>query len=324
MAPAERARWSRDGTIASTIESLSTGRPVLLATPAPATAPAPALAPRDIFAVTAALGQLDQAVASAEQAAAIDVPGKGVFGGNRDAHEAAVAERVKLLAPAAATIKGAIDVLNANAGYRSQPGDPFDQRQYGGYTPKFKPLGDNAHDIVSISTVAAANPVKFKWANDFPWQDAPTTSLVDMVDIMQDQAGVITRGEAMISLRRVSSLTADLLYAQRAQELDAPKLQQLQDAVAAVRSLGSSRFADDRLRAALEVLPASVLVDGKLTTDPAALAALEQLHRSTVTDIGSARANAIVAQQLQQAAELAAAGNTTGAREIYERIGAAG
>ncbi len=296
---------------------------LLVNTPSPAaTPPAPAPA-RDIIAVTAALGELDQAVAAAEQAAKIEVPGKGMFGGSKDAHDAAVAQRVELLQPAAAKIDAAIGVLNANAGYRSQPtGEYFGDPVGVGYRPPFQPLGDNAHDIVSISAKAAANPIKYKWANDFPWQNQPTTTLADMVSYVTDMAGTITRGEARISLDRVTGLTAGLLYDRRADQLSAPQLQQLQDAVLAVRSLGDSRFADDKLRGALAVLPAQVLVDGKLTTDAASLAALEQLHRTTVIDAGSAKANANVAAQLELAKSLAASGDTAGAREIYEQLGA--
>lgn len=287
--------------------------------PAVATAPAPA---RDILAVTAALGELDQAVAAVEQAATIEVPGKGVFGGNKDAHDAAVAERVKLLEPAAAKIDAVIGVLNANAGYRSQPKGDWGDPAGVGYRPDFFSLGDNGEDIVSISKAAAANPIKFKWANDFPWQDQPTTTLADMAGYMHRAATTITRGEARISLDRVANLTDSLLYERRADQLSAPQLQQLQDAVHAVRSLGDSRFADDSLRGALAVLPAQVLVDGKLTTDPDSLAALEQLHRTTVVDAGSAKASASVAAQLERAKSLAASGDTAGAREIYEQLGA--
>jgi hypothetical protein len=289
-------------------------------------APTPAAAPstRDVLAVTSALGKLDGAVARAEQAVAIEVPGKGMFGGNKDAWEAAVAKRKELLTPAAGAIAGAIDVLNANAGYRSQPTGSYGDPQTGGYRPPYEPLGDNAHDIVSVSKVAAENPVKFKWVNDFPWQDNPTTTLAQMVDVIKDQAGVITRGEAMISLQRVTGMTGELLYEHRADELSVPQLQQLQDAVTAVRSLGDSRFADDKLRGALATLPSEVLVDGRLTTKPEALAALEQLHRSTVIDTGAARASANVEAQLLKAKELAAAGDTAAAREIYERIASTG
>lgn len=294
--------------------------------PTPA-APAPVVAParRDVLAVTRALGELDTAVAKAEQAVTIEVPGKGVFGGNKDAHEAAIAKRTELLVPAAAAIKGAVEVLNANGGYRNQPkrDNGYDPAP-GGYRPPFYPLGDNAHDIVSISRVASENPVKFKWVNDFPWQDNPTTTLAEMVDYVKQGAGEVTRGEAMISLRKVTDLTGELLYDRRADELDVPQLQQLQDAVSAVRSLGDSRFADDALRGALAVLPSEVLVDGRLTTDPEALAALEQLHRTTVVDAGSAKAGASVAAQLTKAKELAAAGDTAAAREIYERLTASG
>jgi hypothetical protein len=277
-----------------------------------------------VLAVTRALGELDAAVARAEQAVTIEVPGKGVFGGNKDAHDAAIARRKELLAPAATAIAGAIDVLNANGGYRSQPmrDNGFDPMP-GGYRPQFFPLGDNAHDIVDIAKRASENPVKLKWANDFPWQDSPTTTLAQMVDLVKEGAGTVTRGEAMISLHKVTDLTGELLYDRRVDQLAVPQLQKLQDAVTAVRSLGDSRFADDKLRGALATLPSEVLVGGKLTTNPDALAALEQLHRTTVIDAGSAKAGASVAAQLAAAKELAAAGDTAAAREIYERLAAA-
>jgi hypothetical protein len=290
----------------------------------PTATPTPAAPARDIFAVNAALASLDQAVAKAEQAVTIEVPGKGVFGGGKDAHDAAVAERVKLLKPAADAIEAATTVLDANVGYRSQPrgeyGDPLD----GGYRVPMAALGDNAHDMVSIAKRAADNPIKYKWVNDFPWQSNPTTTLADMVGYVKDMAGEVTRGEARISLRRVTDMTSAVLYEHRVQELAVPQLQQLQDAIGAVRSLGTSRFADDALRGQLASLPSPVLVVGKLTTDPASLQALEALHRSTVVDAGSAKASANVEAQLARAKELASAGDTAAAREIYERLAAGG
>jgi hypothetical protein len=292
------------------------------APPAPALAPAPA-PDRDVVAVTAALRQLDAAVAQAEQAAQVPVPGKGLFGGGRDAHDAAVAKRRELLEPAAAAIRGAADVLNANGGYRAQPrGSDYLSPPPGGYAVPFAYLGDNGEDMVSIGDRAAANPIKHTWANDFPWQSQPTTSLEDMVDLVRNHAATVTRGEARISLAKVTELAGDLLYERRAAELEVPQLQRLNDVVGAVRQLGDSRFADDALRSELARLPEQVLVDGRLTADPASLEALERLHRATVVDAGSTAAAAGVAARLEQARQLAEAGDTAGARAIYESLGA--
>lgn len=291
---------------------------MLVSTPvAPAV---PAAAPtRDVQAVTGALNSLDQAVAAAERAAAIQLPSKGVFGGGKDAYEAAVAQRRELLAPAATAIRGVVELLNANAGYASQPRD-----QYGrgiAYSPPIVGLGDDAEDIVTISGRAAENPVKHKWANDMPWQSQPTTTLEEMVGYMRAMAEAITRGEARISVAKVTEATADVLYEQRAEQLDPGQLERLQTTVGAVRSLGSSRFADDDMRKALDALPAEVVgADGRLTTDPSSLAALEQLHRSTVVDTGATRASENVEQLLARAKELVASGDTDAARAIYEQL----
>ena len=228
---------------------------------------------------------------------------------------------MQLLQPAATGITEAIEVLNANAGYRNQRTGEYGDPVKGGYRPPVIGLGDNGQDIVSISGRAADNPVKYKWVNDFPWQSHPTTTLEQMVGYVSDMAGDITRGEARISLARVTAATSELLYERRVEELGVPQLQQLQDAVSAVRQLGDSRFADDTLRGQLATLPSQVLVDGKLTTDGASLAALEQLHRTTVVDTGAAKATAQVTTLLAKAQELAAAGDTAGAREIYEQLG---
>lgn len=290
-------------------------------TPVVPAAPRP---PRDVIAVTKTLGDLDRAVAAFEQATKIPVPSKGPFGSG-DAYDAAVAKRRELLEPAAATIKGATELLTANAGYRGQASDGFGYpKDPSGYRVPVIALGDNGHDIVSISDRAAKNPVAYKWGNDFPWQSQPKTTLADMVELVREQAGEVTRGEARISLRRVTDLTSSLLYERRADQLDTLELQRLQDAVVAVRSLGDSRFVDDKLRGQLAVLPSQVLVDGKLTTDPDSLAALEQLHRATVVDTGSATANANVAAQLAKAQELAQAGDTAAARAIYDQLADAG
>lgn len=277
------------------------------------TPPAAAAAPvaRDPKAVAAALLSLDAAIGASDRAVAIPLPKGGLFG-DSDAKKAAIAQRAALLVPAAKEIEAAAELLKANGGYGV------------GYRYPVFSLGDNGQTMVSISKRASEHPDKFKWVNDFPWQDAPTTDLAQMVGYVTEAAGQVTREEVKINVSQIGALTGATLYANRAQELEPSQLQGLSDAIAAVQSIRSSRFMDEKTTQLLDTVPREVLgADGKLTTDPTALAALEQLHRTTVQQRGGQAASDRIAAQLATAAQLAAAGDTAAAREIYDRLGVA-